>query len=73
MASSQSGRDLHYFAYGDIDFAKLLENMMGVLIKRKVCVSHIWKALLDYHELLEQGNRGIELFDYLFNIFDVSM
>ncbi|KAM8924578.1 poly(ADP-ribose) glycohydrolase [Pelodytes ibericus] len=69
LAAAESGRDLVYFTFGDVELMKDIYKMYSALTKENKTVGDIFKLLSCYSEVCKNGSTSrpdIKLYDYIY-------
>jgi len=65
MAASEVGRDIHYFTFGDEQFASSLSTLVALLKGKNVTVGALMVVLVSEYNELQQSSTEADLFKYL--------
>jgi len=67
IAATETGRDVLYFSFKDVDLCKDIYNMYKLLTEKKVSVGDLWALLLDYHSSFKDGKPCLSVNKYIYN------
>jgi poly(ADP-ribose) glycohydrolase len=65
MAASEAEREIHYFTFGDKDFAEKLETFYRAIVAKQPTTGDLFAALKEYAQLRKTTTSELGLFEYL--------